>query len=850
MSLVNFGRVLALIFGILVLGLFALGGIGYYYWAYPVGSGTFQDEARLAGRDAASFPHAAEDYFHDMDNGIALTGDEVRGRNMWILWTGGNDRFWDRMTAASLGVADLLKIVTSHPSQLHEGRPSNRDSRWDWLGAVNEPCFDKPTGPDPAHFGLWLDTRRQDCPADPFEDEKKYPGVVIGARGKPIGNGRILPVGSYYGEATGIVGLRLFTNPDFDEVAAKRWDPERYYTDPSYYNDPRLVRPFRVGMSCGFCHVGPSPLHPPADPAHPQWADLNSTVGAQYLWMDRLFSYNPDFTPGDSNFLDQLLRTYHPGTMDTSLVSTDYINNPRTMNAVYSLGPRLALSKRWGREILKGGEINNKQLPGFFDPPDISWSPRVLKDGSDSVGALGALNRVYLNIGLFSEEWLTHFIAFFGGKPISPIEIAVAEKNSAYWQATEAGTSFMASFLVKAGQPDPLKEAQGGAGFLSTDPAVLEHGKTVFADTCARCHSSKLPQPAEGLDPGGCGGPGYLECWKRYWAWTRTDAFKSAIRKIVLAPDFTEGNYLSNDVRVPATLLRTNACSPLATNAIAGNIWSDFASSTYKALPSVGVVTVQDPFTGRRVPYRMPAGGRGYTRVPSLISIWSTAPFLLNNRLGPFNADPSVAARMRVFDASIEQLLWPEKRPHDTLPSGVKLDGIIDRTTERSWIKVPLADFPGGLTWLLESRLNFLLPYKADKNGHVALDGTGHVEIGPIPQDTPVDLLANLQPLAETDSFGDTLGHAWKLLGLLADLKGDLKTPAQASIHDGQFADLARPLLALSKCPDFVVNRGHYFGTAEFNETDGLSEDEKSFGPEPVLSDDDKRALIAFLKTF
>ena len=57
-------------------------------------------------------------------------------------------------------------------------------------------------------------------------------------------------------------------------------------------------------------------------------------------------------------------------------------------------------------------------------------------------------------------------------------------------------------------------------------------------------------------------------------------------------------------------------------------------------------------------------------------------------------------------------------------------------------------------------------------------------------------------------------------------------------------------MLALSKCPDFVVNRGHYFGTAQFNRQDGLSADEKAFGKEPQLSDADKRALIAFLKTF
>jgi hypothetical protein len=38
------------------------------------------------------------------------------------------------------------------------------------------------------------------------------------------------------------------------------------------------------------------------------------------------------------------------------------------------------------------------------------------------------------------------------------------------------------------------------------------------------------------------------------------------------------------------------------------------ASQTYKSLPSVGTVTVHDPFTGEAKPYVMPAGGRGYTR--------------------------------------------------------------------------------------------------------------------------------------------------------------------------------------------------------------------------------------------
>ena len=268
-------------------------------------------------------------------------------------------------------------------------------------------------------------------------------------------------------------------------------------------------------------------------PANPQWADLSSTVGAQYMWVDRLFIYraNPD------NYFFQLVHTYRPGAMDTSLVSTDYINNPRTMNAVYSLGDRLTQALRWGRETLAGGQLNNKQfndylssgpLTQFFQKPNTSWAPRVLKDGSDSVGALGALNRVYLNIGLFSEEWLLHFNPVVGGKPISPIRSPTAEKNSSYWQATEAGTPHTALFFLQAAKPDRLKDAPGGAKYLTTDQAVLDRGKTVFAETCARCHSSKAPKPAVGLDPTGCAGPGYLQCWNNYWAWTQDRRLQEA----------------------------------------------------------------------------------------------------------------------------------------------------------------------------------------------------------------------------------------------------------------------------------------------------------------------------------
>jgi len=51
------------------------------------------------------------------------------------------------------------------------------------------------------------------------------------------------------------------------------------------------------------------------------------------------------------------------------------------------------------------------------------------------------------------------------------------------------------------------------------------------------------------------------------------------------------------------------------------------------------------------------------------------------------------------------------------------------------------------------------------------------------------------------------------------------------------FGWLGGELYGLSACPDYVVNRGHYFGTDKFAE-------------EPGLSDADKFALIEFLKAF
>src|SRR5262249_52154401 len=155
--------------------------------------------------------------------------------------------------------------------------------------------------------------------------------------------------------------------------------------------------------------------------------------------------------------------------------STDNINNPRTMNAIYNVAARIKGGDRYP-EKLAGGELDNKQFNDFPQTQSLSQyydkdtqtvrTPHVLKDGSDSVGVLGALNRVYISIGLFSEEWLRHFRPLVGGKEISPIRIAVAEKNSAYWKATELQSPDLALFFLKTAKPDKLRNAPGGASHI------------------------------------------------------------------------------------------------------------------------------------------------------------------------------------------------------------------------------------------------------------------------------------------------------------------------------------------------------------------------------------------------
>jgi hypothetical protein len=97
------------------------------------------------------------------------------------------------------------------------------------------------------------------------------------------------------------------------------------------------------------------------------------------------------------------------------------------------------------------------------------------------------------------------------------------------------------------------------------------------------------------------------------------------------------------------------------------------------------------------------------------------------------------------------------------------------------------------------------------------------INVGPIPRGTPVNLIMNLDPDKRVQS-------AQALVALVRAI-GEIKH--QGLTGEAAYQVLAKragpALIAASKVPDMVLDRGHWFG--EF------------------LTDHDKEALIAFLKT-
>ena len=673
------------------------------------------------GRKPEDFPEIAADVFAPMDGGISLAPDEIKGRNTWNLWCAGDEQFWNRMAQESYGLIDLLKTIDSR----------KRGSRFKELGLINQPGFKRASKPD--QYGLWID--------EPVEPEPSAIDPKV------------------YGHSSGIMGFRLFENPDFKGDAVKKWDANRYYNDPDYAVANSLVRPYRVGISCGSCHIAFNPCKPPDDPENPKWENLASAIANQYIREGPVFAGN--VKPG--GFFWEMLKTQPPGTSDTSRIATDNLNNPNSINPIFELGARLSVGEE---ESLAGDALN---LPTVTKAMKV---PHVLKDGADSVGVPGATLRVYINIGSYSQHWLQQHNALIGLSKQKPFSIKTAQEHSTYWLASQTKFQNIAQFFMRL-KSFRLEDAPGGKDFITKDEAVMTRGKIVFAENCATCHSSKRPPAGEDKE--------------------------EFFRKAVLQADFREGNFFSDEKRYSIAKVKSNAARACGTNAKRGQIWDSFSSETYKNLPSVGDIEVWNPYAEQIEKFTVPGGGPGYYRTPSLISVWSSAPLLHNNALGKFTGDPSVKGRMEAFNDAIEKLLWPEKR----------LDkNSIWRTSQECSLQVQLAVIPAPLRMLLKPHA----------------DPDGYFRLGPIPEGTPVNLLANIDP--DTDP-AELLVLCLKIKKALLKIK--MEKLDSAAAKELLKTEVAPALFKASKCPDLIEDRGHYFGTE--------------------LPDADKRALIEYLKT-
>ncbi len=438
------------------------------------------------------------------------------------------------------------------------------------------------------------------------------------------------------------------------------------------------------------------------------------------------------------------------GTSDTSRIATDHINNPNAINAIFLLGERRRIA------------VSEKMAGGTLALPcekEEMFVPHILKDGADSIGVAGATIRVYVNIGMFSEYWLTRHNRLIGLTPQKPFEIPYAREHSVFWRATEERLDNIAAFFTRL-KPFHLADTPGGQTYITADSAVMTRGKEVFAESCAVCHSSKQPPP--NVDP-------------------RSGEGKAWFHAEVMKPDFLENNFLSNDKRYPLTKIETNAARAFATNAKATHIWDNFSSVTYKELSPVDELEFFNPFDETHPIKFKPKDKNvapGYYRTPSLISVWSSAPLLHNNMLGKFTGDPSVAGRLEAFNDAVEKLLWPEKRLGKNS---------IWRTQNDCSLHLRKEFVPSPLQAL-----------------RALADRDGYINAGMIPKGTPVNLVANLEP-----DFRK-IGVFRKIAEKLIKLKTTKLSRDEAA---AEFTNLIPDLLAANKCPDFVEDKGHYFST-------------------------------------
>ncbi len=615
--------------------------------------------------------------------------------------------------------------------------------------------------------------------------------------------------------------------------------------------DASVEPPFLIGTTCGSCHIAFDPLNPPADPARPKWENIKGLIGNQYTRMSELLGSGMARTSLEW----QMFAHPRPGVTDTSAISHDQVNNPGTINAIINLSQRPVFAgetiTKWRKANSCGGEKDEAKCwcePGrdnkcwvrstrSDDKTALTLGGKnvvldgvhhILKGGEDSIGGLEAIQRVYFNIGSCSEQcWVNHLSDLRQADPRqrgygqTPFDIGQCRRDCPNFRAIEDRLpNLLAFFLSAEGDAMDLHAARNNQRRAQNANApaytrqdlvddlekelgkgAVRRGKEVFAQSCARCHSS-IPESAGG-------------------------AFANRDFHAVDAghPRQVRADFLGNDQSTPATEVGTFRCRALHSNHMPGHLYNEYASNTLHGKPVVADIPERSEFK---------SGGRGYYRNISLLNVWATAPFMHNNAIGPelcgnprnkendfFRAryvdasgklldkqpaclpyDPSVDGRFKLYVQSMHELLNPAQR-------GVKAtltdyDIVVDAGL-RAWdgkqenpfmgfgeVRIPKGSHAGFIGGLLHK--DFIVDLYLAKRDPARLEAAGKKDIVP-----------ELQGIAD-----DILKNPARFVKVLSEKRDFLKT-------------------RYLTCMQEVENDGHRFG-----------ED---------LSEADKKALTAFLAT-
>jgi hypothetical protein len=335
--------------------------------------------------------------------------------------------------------------------------------------------------------------------------------------------------------STGVIGIRKYPNPAYPTSGPK----------------------YLIGTACASCHAGLSAEHPPANPNELTWNNIDVMPGNQFLQVGKIFGAH--LSTHDPRW--QVFNSWGPGTLDTTAIWSDGINNPLRIAPITDFD-------KWPLF-----EVTNHGLK--------IQTQRQEHSGQDDVGCELRSLRVWMSEGMCGRE-----CSLPARQANVPIDIDACRANCAEFRRAESEVGEMCKFLDGWHAPS-LSSSPGGSNLVNG--ALTNRGRDVFKNKCESCHSGELHSDF-------------------------------ALR--------------------PATELGVNSCAARSTNWSAGRIWANFSSDTFKARPL------------------------GLVRTNELTGVWSSAPLLHNNTLGPQSAGVDPASRIRAFEASMQQLLNPSSRPN------------------------------------------------------------------------------------------------------------------------------------------------------------------------------------------